>query len=122
MNSLLQALSGSPTYMSYVESIIENKMIPDQLPLSTNKPTPNTIPKTNTTDNTLDILRAYILILLQLQAKDHDADPSVIYKMLCEDGEFTRMYEECDAHELNLYFQDKLLDLVPRSVRRYLKR
>ena len=93
--------------MSYVETIIENKMIPDQLPT---KKLPTTTNTTSTTsfpekpDNTLEILRAYILILLQLQAKDHDADPSVIYKMLCEDGEFTRMYEECDAHELNLYF------------------
>ena len=41
--------------------------------------------------------------------------------MLCEDGEFTRLYEECDAHELNLFLQDKLISLVPKSVRKFLK-
>jgi hypothetical protein len=60
--------------------------------------------------------------MLELQAKDSDADPQHLYQMLCEDGEFTRMYEECDSHELNLFLQDKLMELVPKSVRKYLKR
>lgn len=61
------------------------------------------------------------MILLELQAKDSDADPNHLYQMLCEDGEFTRMFEECDAHELNLFLQDKLMELVPKSVRKYLR-
>jgi hypothetical protein len=32
------------------------------------------------------------------------------------------MFEECDSHELNIFLQDKLISLVPKSVRKYLKR
>ena len=50
-----------------------------------------------------DLLSEYILVLLQLQDNDPDVDPSNLYQVLCQDGEFTQMFEECDSHELNLF-------------------
>jgi len=56
-----------------------------------------------------------------LSLHDQDANPEMLYHLICQDGEFTRMNEECDAHELNLFMQDKLISLVPKNLRQRLR-
>lgn len=68
------------------------------------------------------LLEEFILILLQLKDNDIDIDPTNLYHLLCSDGEFARMYEECDSHELNLFMQDKLISLVSKSLRKQMKK
>lgn len=42
-------------------------------------------------------------MLLQLCFNDATADASELYDLICSDTRLFRIYEQCDAHELNLY-------------------
>lgn len=107
LNSLLQALSGSTHYLQFTQNIVENQLI--KLGNDEEDETCN------------DILYHFIVLLLQLSYHDQDADPNDLYQLICGDTRLFRIFEQCDAHELNLYIQDKLITHIPLSARRSLQ-
>jgi hypothetical protein len=89
LNSLLQALSGSTHYMKFAQNIIKN----DLIKLSSDEE-----------DETCnEILYHFIKVLLQLCYNVPTADAYDLYNLICSDTRLFRIYEQCDAHELNLY-------------------
>ena len=77
MNSLFQALSGSQIYIKYVRNIVSNQILPEKCRADLDEEM--RVKK----QSTLDILGAYIMVLLQLCENDPEIDPAYIYKMLC---------------------------------------
>lgn len=101
MNSLLQALSGSCGYLEFAQTIVKKKYIK--------------LSEDGENETCSDILYHFIVLLLQLCYNDQDANPEGLYSMICKDSALFQMNEQCDTHELNLYIQDKLINLITNA-------
>lgn len=65
MNSLIQALSGCPSYLKYIESVFNQGLLNGK------------------DEQNLEIINQFILIVMQVYHHDQDSDPRELYRVLC---------------------------------------